>query len=254
MGRLLWVPKDSTSSVQRETAALRDFNPAYIADGSTTAVISTSALGLLDLSQPKLAVPIGTAGSRRYCCKSPKLPGANFPAARQSNPRPSIDIALITLPRSSVNLSSGDEVPRIFTRKSRLQLGELSIACAKRLLQQQLRTHALQQTIPHSIISSARSNVAVGTSKPSPWARIIDGCRLLARDGESHRDAWPNALDDLDFGETPCLDKRQPIESGPLWRGRRYFSANLAMSDHLSRAGALGSADIGARCSSTRLV
>ena len=28
---------------------------------------------------------------------------------------------------------------------------------------------------------------------------------------------------------------RLPIESGPLWRGRR-MSANLAMSDHLSRA------------------
>jgi hypothetical protein len=35
-----------------------------------------------------------------------------------------------------VSLSSGDEVPHIFTRKSRLQPGEFLITSAKRLLQQ----------------------------------------------------------------------------------------------------------------------
>jgi hypothetical protein len=35
-----------------------------------------------------------------------------------------------------VSLSSGDEVPQIFTRKSRLQPGEFLITSAKRLLQQ----------------------------------------------------------------------------------------------------------------------
>jgi hypothetical protein len=35
-----------------------------------------------------------------------------------------------------VSLSSGDEVPHIFTRKSRLQPKEILIASAKRLLQQ----------------------------------------------------------------------------------------------------------------------
>jgi hypothetical protein len=35
-----------------------------------------------------------------------------------------------------VSLSSGDEVPHIFTRKSRLQPGEFLISSAKRLLQQ----------------------------------------------------------------------------------------------------------------------
>jgi hypothetical protein len=34
-----------------------------------------------------------------------------------------------------VSLSSGDEVPHIFTRKSRLQPGEFLITSAKRLLQ-----------------------------------------------------------------------------------------------------------------------
>jgi hypothetical protein len=74
----------------------------------------------------------------RYCCKSPKLPGANFPAARQSDPPPSIDIATIALPRSPVSISSGDEVPQIFTRKSRLQPREFLITSAKELLQQNL--------------------------------------------------------------------------------------------------------------------
>ena len=35
----------------------------------------------------------------RYCCKSPKLPGADFPAVRQSDPRPSIDVASINYVR-----------------------------------------------------------------------------------------------------------------------------------------------------------
>src|SRR6516225_6980094 len=32
----------------------------------------------------------------RYCCKSPKLPDANFPAAKKSNRQPPIDVASIT--------------------------------------------------------------------------------------------------------------------------------------------------------------
>jgi hypothetical protein len=31
---------------------------------------------------------IGVALACRYCCKSPKLPGANFPAVKKSDPRP----------------------------------------------------------------------------------------------------------------------------------------------------------------------
>jgi hypothetical protein len=71
----------------------------------------------------------------RYCCKSPKSPGDNFPAIRRSDRRPPICVVSITLPRSPVSLSSGDEVPHI-TRKSRLQPGEFLITSAKRLLQQ----------------------------------------------------------------------------------------------------------------------
>src|SRR5215831_18142333 len=72
------------------------------------------------------------------CCKSPKLPGDKFPARRRTNRRPAICVGSIALPRSPVNSSSGDEVPHIFTRKSRLQPGEFLITSAKRLLQQYL--------------------------------------------------------------------------------------------------------------------
>jgi hypothetical protein len=74
----------------------------------------------------------------RYCCKSPKLPGDNFPVVRRFDRRPPIYVVSITLPRSPVSLSSGDEVPHIFTRKSRLQPGEFLITSAERLLQQYL--------------------------------------------------------------------------------------------------------------------
>src|SRR6202011_1020556 len=74
----------------------------------------------------------------RFCCKSPKLPGANFSAVKKSDRRPPIDVAPITLPRSPASLSSGNEVPHMFTRKSRLRPKEFLISSAKRLLQQNL--------------------------------------------------------------------------------------------------------------------
>jgi hypothetical protein len=76
------------------------------------------------------------SGCGRYCCKSPKLPGANFPAVKKSDRRPLIRVPSIALPRSSASLSSGDEVPHIFIRKSRLKPEKFLIASAKRLLQQ----------------------------------------------------------------------------------------------------------------------
>src|SRR5262245_13655121 len=72
----------------------------------------------------------------RYCCKSPKLPGANFPAVKKSDRRPPIDVASITLPGSPASFSSDNEVPHIFTWKSPVQPKEILIASAKGLLQQ----------------------------------------------------------------------------------------------------------------------
>src|SRR5262245_24507652 len=73
-----------------------------------------------------------------FCCKSPKLSGDNFPAIRRSNPRAPIFVASAALARSLTSLSSGDEVPHIFTRKSRLQPGEFWSSVQKRVLQQYL--------------------------------------------------------------------------------------------------------------------
>src|SRR5262245_11638202 len=74
--------------------------------------------------------------SDRYCCKSPKLPGANFPTVKKSNRRPPIDVASITLPGSPASFSADDEVHHIFAWKSPVQPKEILIASAKRLLQQ----------------------------------------------------------------------------------------------------------------------
>src|SRR5262249_7273601 len=89
------------------------------------------------------------------CCKSRKLPGDNFPAITRTNRRPPLCVASITLPRSPVSLSSGDEVPHIFTRKSRLQSGEFLISSAKRLLQQYL---------PGADIATMRHQIYLNTS------------------------------------------------------------------------------------------
>src|SRR6266516_7911691 len=72
----------------------------------------------------------------RLCCKTPKLPGDKILAIRRTNRRPPIYAASVTLPSSPASSSSGNEVPHIFTRKSRLQPGEFLISSAKRLLQQ----------------------------------------------------------------------------------------------------------------------
>ena len=97
----------------------------------------------------------------RYCCKSPKLPGDDFPAIRQSDRQPPIGVASITLPRSPVSLSSGDEVPHIFTRKSRLRPGEFLITSAKGLLQQNRHdSEALAARIDSANWGEADSNAA----------------------------------------------------------------------------------------------
>src|SRR5580700_2044227 len=92
----------------------------------------------MTLSNDGIFAALHESGYGRYCCKSPKLPGANFLAVKNSDRRPPVDVASITLPRSPASLSSGDEVPHIFTRKSRVQPKKILITSAKRLLQQNL--------------------------------------------------------------------------------------------------------------------
>jgi hypothetical protein len=106
---------------------------------------------------------------RAYCCKGPKLPGDKFPATRRSQRRPPICVASITLPRLPVSLSSGDEAPHIFTRKSRLQPGEFWITSAQRLLQQYLplADSCSAAKRAYSITSVARASSVGSTVKPS---------------------------------------------------------------------------------------
>src|ERR1700719_4718085 len=59
-----------------------------------------------------------------------QIAGANFSAVKKSDRRPPVDVASITLPRSPASLSSGDEVPHIFTRNSRVQPKEILITSA----------------------------------------------------------------------------------------------------------------------------
>jgi hypothetical protein len=100
------------------------------------------------------------SGLGRFCCKSQKLPGDDIPAMRRSERRPLIRVPSIELPRSSASLSSGDEVPHIFTRKSRLQPGDFLITSAKRLLQQNR----------HIPAATAHHDLGVGGSNPSERA------------------------------------------------------------------------------------
>src|ERR1700738_4308956 len=152
------------------------------------AVISALASGPLYLSHPTLAARVSTSGSCRYCCKSPKLPGADFLAVKKSDRRPPIDVAPITLPRSPASLSSGNEVPHIFTRKSRVQPKEILITSAKRLLQQN-RPGADQCTaandvhgfMAYSTTLSARIRKVSGTSSPIAFAvlRLITNSNVV---------------------------------------------------------------------------
>ena len=89
-------------------------------------------------SYPRTLLHLLRSGPGRYCCKSPKSPGANFSAVKKIHRRPLIRVPSIALPRSPVSLSSGDEVPHIFTRKSRVRPKEILMTSVKGLLQQNL--------------------------------------------------------------------------------------------------------------------
>src|SRR5215510_8942597 len=101
----------------------------------------------------------------RYCCKSPKLSGDNFPAIRRSDRRAAIFIASVALARSLTSLSSGDEVPHMFTRTSRLWPLEFLISSAKRLLQQNRHEpDLLTRNGDFGLLRSSRPNANITTA------------------------------------------------------------------------------------------
>ena len=87
----------------------------------------------------------------RYCCKSPKLTGDNFPARKRSKSRSLIDMAPGSLPKSPVNLSPSDEVPHVCTRKSHPRLGKNVTDSAKRLLQHNLPIADIGMLLDHFV-------------------------------------------------------------------------------------------------------
>src|SRR5262245_31498634 len=128
----------SAGDARVRVVAVRHFGTAIVRFGSTAVVSGILALGPLHLNDQTLSERVGTSRSCRFCCKSPQLSGDNFLAIRRSDRRAAIFIASVALARSLTSLSSGDEVPYMFTRTSRLWPLELLISSAKRLLQQNL--------------------------------------------------------------------------------------------------------------------
>src|SRR6266480_5940892 len=106
------------------------------------------------------------------CCKSPKLPGDKILAIRRTNRRPPIYAASVTLPSSPARSSSGNEVPHIFTRKSRLQPGEFLVTSAKRLLQQYRHQADTPRRLLFCPLSAAERTLQMraGLRNTRPWA------------------------------------------------------------------------------------
>src|SRR2546423_7760433 len=112
------------------------------------------------------------------------------PAVRGFERRPPICVVSITLPRSPVSLSSGDEVPHIFTRKSRLQPGEFLITSAKRLLQ-------------HRVIPGSCHTKAQGISSPGTYEAIR--CGLAKMESNNGALYWARRVveEDIDLCGEP---------------------------------------------------
>src|SRR5262245_9251058 len=115
------------------------------------------------------------SASGGYCCKSRKLPGDISPAIKRFDRRPPICVASITLPRSPASLSSGDEVPHIFTRKSRLKPGEFFATQSANSGSVRLTVHQRKPESGFDLVLRLADQVVISTSvdfgevkKPTP--------------------------------------------------------------------------------------
>src|ERR1700730_6912613 len=76
--------------------------------------------------------------------KKYQIPRRQSSYCKKSDRQRPIDVGSMTLPRSPASLSSGNEVPHIFTRKSRVRPKEILITSAKRLFQQHRPTRDMR--------------------------------------------------------------------------------------------------------------
>jgi hypothetical protein len=94
----------------------------------------------------------------RYCCKSPKLFGTDFFVRKQQLLRSPTNRVPNSFPKSPVSLSPGNEVPHIFTQKSRQLPRKILVSSEKGLLQQNRPTPDALRTLEPRI-GSDRSPV-----------------------------------------------------------------------------------------------
>ena len=96
-----------------------------------TAIVSDGSFAPFECASVRPACPL----LLRLCCKSRKLQGHDFFAKTRNRKQSPIRIDAVALSKSPVNLTLGNEVPHIFTRKPHLRPLEFLILGAKRLLQ-----------------------------------------------------------------------------------------------------------------------
>jgi hypothetical protein len=89
-----------------------------------------------------------------------------------------------------MSLSSGDEVPHIFTRKSRLQPGEFLISSAKGLLQHNRHFATLRCEAAIRSLSGVKRTCAPPISHPEPeWGHLCTGDRVARKCAYAQRAA-----------------------------------------------------------------
>src|SRR6516165_4658167 len=155
--------------------------------------------------------------SCRYCCKSPKSPDDNFPAKRRSDQRPPISAASNALPRSPVSLSSGDEVPHIFTRKSRLQPGEFLIPSGERLLQHNLPIGDML----------AKARIRANAHWKAQWSFVC--ARKKAVGGEPFAGSPRQTTAIVANGGACRADRATPIEDAQAAHGKSDYATALRL-------------------------
>src|SRR3984893_16069317 len=175
------------------------------------------------------------SGIGRFCCRSPKLPGANFLAVKKSDRRPPIDLAPITLPRLPASLSSGNEVPHIFTRKSRVQPKEILITSAKRLLQHYRHTASIRCGAKVRTRSEQSGHAeSVGSGLIRRKLPPADIGRTRFADGRS----WKCPADRSLALDICCFENRPPLLNlGLVVNIKRLRVLILARRDFLAEVG-----------------